>query len=300
VPLALTIQPGTTTIAGQLPSLDPADDSLSGSLLVIAGAPADIGRHVLVEGEVVVGREPVGMQLRDARCSRKHCAIRPQDAGFELIDLGSTNGTALNNVPVKGPPVPLHDGDKIYLGETVLKFTLVDETEAQYLRRMEQLAGKDSLTGLLAKHRFDSLLADAFRTAHATRTPLCVMMMDMDGLKAINDRHGHHMGAHTIRSVGKLLGTMMEGVGEASRFGGDEFCAILPGHDLRRAIAVAERFREGVEAAEYTLGSVVVHATISVGVAEIKDDTLSGVALLNEADQALYRSKAKGRNNVSD
>jgi len=296
---AQTIQPGAQTTEIDTPAWEPPVDShRHGSLLVIAGAPADVGTHVLVEDQVVIGREPRGLQLRDGRISRQHCMVRKIELGWETADMGSTNGSKLNGVRLVAPTV-LHDGDKIQLGETVIKFTLVDHTEARYLEHMERLAGHDELTGLNAKHRFDSMLAEAFRSARATHSALAMLMMDMDGLKAINDKHGHLMGAHTIGEVGRILARFLRGHGEASRFGGDEFCAFLPGTDDEIATAMAERIRKRVERTPFERNDVMVHASISIGVASLNADMMSPSALVAAADAALYRAKAKGRNCVS-
>lgn len=271
-----------------------------GSLIVIDGVPADVGSHLLIEEAVVIGRDPQGLQLRDGRSSRRHALVERTAAGQHVVhDLGSTNGTLVNGLPLQ-QPYELHDGDKIFLGRTVIKFTLVDETEATYLRRMEQLAGTDDLTGLLAKHRFDSLLEEAVRAAALLRRPLAVLMMDLDGVKAINDTHGHHMGAYTIREVGHLIGELASEVGEACRFGGDEYCVFMPGAALARARELAETICARVREGRFTLNDCVVQTTISIGVAVSGEAQEGPSELLQRADQALYRAKSAGRDRVSD
>jgi diguanylate cyclase (GGDEF)-like protein len=272
-----------------------------GSLLVIAGAPADVGTHVVIEDEIVVGRMTTGLQLRDGQTSRQHCTVwLDKDAEQYVVrDLGSTNGTQLNGEPLEGES-SIESGDKISLGQTLLKFTFVDQTEALYLRRMQQLAGTDPLTGLHAKHRFDSMFVEALRMCRASQTPLTALMMDMDGLKAINDRHGHRTGAHTIAEVGQLLGRILADRGEACRFGGDEFCAYLPGTGLEEAAQIEEEFRRAVQSGRFEFEGVVVQATISIGLAQF-GDTFSNVdQIVAAADKALYRAKDKGRNCVSE
>ncbi len=270
-----------------------------GSLLVISGASADIGNHMLVEYPVVIGRDAAGLPLHDGRISRRHVMVEPSEGRYYVRDLGSTNGTCLNGQILKDK-TELQNGDRIVLGHTIIKFMLIDETEARYLRDIQHLAGIDSLTGLPAKHRFDSLLQEAIRTALAKDLSLSVMMMDMDGLKSINDKHGHHMGAHTISRVGGIIGRVVEGIGEASRFGGDEFCAMFPNIGIAEAMKIGEQIRLEVEKNEYKLKDTSVRATISIGVAELSENIKNENDLLSLADQALYRSKEKGRNNVSD
>lgn len=272
---------------------------LTGSLLVISGAAADLGMHQVVTEEAVLGRDPDGFLLRDPGISRRHARVRVESGLHMLADLGSTNGTLLNGVPVTSEEI-LRNGDKITLGRTVIKFTLVDPAEAKLLERMSALGGTDPLTGLMAKHRFDAMLSECFDAAREDDTELSVLMMDMDGLKAINTAHGHQVGANTIAQVGRLVGRIVGLHGEACRFGGDEFSVLLPGSPLGVGRRIAERIRQAVEETGFTTGDVTVNPTISIGVAEAGPDIESVRALVTAADRALYRAKDKGKNTVSD
>jgi diguanylate cyclase (GGDEF)-like protein len=270
-----------------------------GSLLVIGGIHADIGTHLVVETAVTIGREQVGLQLHDGGISRLHAAVERRDVLYVIRDLGSTNGTLVNGERLAAERV-LVEGDKIFLGQTMIKFTMVDETEAAYLRQVATLVGTDDLTGLMSTHRFDAAMKEAVRTAIAAGAPLCALMLDMDGLKAVNDRHGHHAGADTIRRVGALIGQLLQGRGEACRFGGDEFSAFLPGVALAAAVGVGEQIRRAVEAMAPVWGGERLAVTISVGVASLRPGVSDAAALLRLADQALYRAKGGGKNRVSD
>jgi diguanylate cyclase (GGDEF)-like protein len=250
-----------------------------------------------VRDEIRIGRVVGGLVLRDGRVSRLHARIWRDGAGWKLEDLGSTNGTTVNGRSVGGP-TPLDNGDKILLGDTVLRFAIVDETEAALFATMDRLASTDPLTGLPAKHRFDSMLEEELRLSRAAGTDLSVMMMDLDGLKAINDVHGHAMGANTVSVVGRAIGQLLEGRGEACRFGGDEFCAYVPGASAAEALRVAHAICERVRSTTSTLGGVTVQATISIGVAARAAETSIG-ELVAAADRALYRAKANGRNGAS-
>jgi two-component system cell cycle response regulator len=271
-----------------------------GSVLVIAGTSADVGRHVAIDEEVVIGRENTDLPLRDGRISRRHAAVLRSGQDHVVRDLGSTNGTRVNGQLIQGEQ-RLEDGDRIQVGATIIKFTLVDRTEAHYLSQMEKMVGTDELTGLLAKHRFDAALIEAIRLSHHTRRPLSALMMDLDGLKGINDAHGHHTGAATIRLVGELIARMLGERGDACRFGGDEFAAFLPGCDLPAAMEVAGKIRGEVEHTNFhPLEGIEVRVTISIGAVELPPHVHTIQALLHLADQALYRAKRRGRNCVSD
>lgn len=293
--LAATLAPESTLYDFELP---PRSGERVGSLVVIAGAAADIGTHVLVRREVVIGRAGAELTLRDARISRRHVRIWREEEQFWAEDLGSTNGCRLNGRPLRGR-APIGDTDKVYLGSTVVKFALVDETEAAFLVQMAKLAGTDPLTGLHATHKFDSLLEEAVRTAKLTQTGMAVLMMDLDGLKQVNDRHGHRFGAHTISWVGAELGRLLAGRGEGCRFGGDEFCAYLPGAGRTEALAFAEEVRNHVEQFPTSLDGISLSVTISIGVAERRQPE-SPAELTAAADEALYRAKARGKNCVAE
>jgi two-component system, cell cycle response regulator len=293
--LAATLAPDATLHGFDLP---PRSGERVGSLVVIAGAPADIGTHVLVNDEVVIGRADAALTLRDARISRRHVRVSRDDDRFWVEDLGSTNGCTLNGRPIVGR-APIADADKLYLGSTVVKFALIDETEAAFLTQMTKLAGTDPLTGLHATHKWDGLLEEAVRNAKLTKTSLAVLMMDLDGLKQVNDQHGHRFGAHTIGYVGSELRKLLGGRGEGCRFGGDEFCAYLPGAGSPGALAFAEEVRSHVEQFPTTLDGVELRVTISIGVAA-RSRPDSPAELTAMADEALYRAKAAGKNCVRE
>ena len=273
------------------------------TLVVVQGSEADLGAHARVEGRVRIGRDPqVELTLTDARASKHHAAVevvagRRGRVRYEVEDLGSTNGTLLNGKKVKGRQ-RLEDGDKLTLASTVLRFALADEVDASFHAQVEAMLSMDELTGLLAHRRFEGALDEAIKTAHARAGPLALLVLDLDGLKAINDAHGHATGASTIGQVGRLLTKVLAGRGIATRFGGDEFVAFLPGLDRAEGAKVAEELRARVEAHRFERAGVVVHPTVSIGVAAFPQSAMAAGPLFEAADRALYRAKTKGRNRV--
>jgi diguanylate cyclase (GGDEF)-like protein len=271
------------------------------SLVVVAGSEADLGHHVLLDREVVVGRDPaIEMPLADVGISRKHARIKRDEkrARYVVEDLGSTNGTRLNGVRLSKPHA-LTEGDKITLGATTLRFSYTDEVDVDFHQKLHQMVSTDDLTGLEAKRRFDASYQLAARSATEMKRPLAVLMMDMDGVKPINDTYGHHMGAYAIGEVGRLIDQEVSQAGRSCRFGGDEFMAFLPGSTRQAACALAERIRKRVEEHKFERDGIVVKPTISIGVAVLPDDAQSCEDLQRRADEALYRAKAQGKNRVS-
>ena len=271
------------------------------ALLVVQGAELDLGTHVICDRPITIGRDlDVELPLRDGSTSRRHCRIeRDGETGpYVVRDLGSTNGTRVNGLPVSGTKV-LAEGDKVFLGTTVVRFSYSDGFDVDYQARVENMVGTDPLTGLASQRRFDAEHALALGKARVDSSPLCVLVMDMDGLKQINDAHGHDMGGFAIAETANVLRAIIDARGAACRFGGDEFMAYLSGHDKSAGQRVGEQICVAVAAHHYEKDGIVIRPTISIGVASYPDDGETVEELFRAGDRALYRAKAAGRNRVS-
>lgn len=270
------------------------------AFLSVIHSRADIGQHHFVDGPTLIGRHPsCRLALHDLKVSGRHATITPQGPGqFLLEDLRSTNGTYVNGNRIEAGQI-LHDGDKICLGATVIRFSLADDLDIHFHSEVATLVGTDPLTGLPSKRRFDDQLDYALQSASRSQQPLALLMMDMDGVKQINDQHGHLFGAHVIKETGRLIARELDSKGRACRFGGDEFSAFVPRHDTAGAAAVGERIRQAVESAGMVMQGIPLRPTISIGVASYPQINGDILQLISAADAALYRAKAKGKNCVS-
>ncbi|KAB0610898.1 GGDEF domain-containing protein [Castellaniella defragrans] len=168
-------------------------------------------------------------------------------------------------------------------------------------QRLVGLSLTDGLTGLANRRHFDEVLAQEGDRSRRDRRPMSLLMLDVDWFKYYNDQFGHPAGDVVLCQVARVLLESVRRPGDlAARYGGEEFAVILPGLDVRAAQAMAERIRARVEA----LGIVHAHGlsgrvTISIGVAEMDlDDAHGAGTLVGQADAALYRAKAGGRNRV--
>ena len=223
---------------------------------------------------------------------------------YRLADLGSTNGTLLNGQPVKD--AYLKDGDKLMVGEHLMRFELLDDIDREYQRQIHRLLAHDELTGLLTSKSFFSELRRESARAEAEELPFCVLMMDIDHFKNVNDTHGHLVGSQTLEEVGTLITNALRAGDVAARFGGEEFAAFLLNADCAQGLVAAERVRTAIEShlfaatrrgAEHESGETL-RITISVGVAAYPDDARDPIGLVELADTALYRAKNLGRNRV--
>jgi diguanylate cyclase (GGDEF)-like protein len=270
------------------------------SLLVVQGAEVDLGRHILLDRPITMGRdERVDLPLNDGSISRAHCRVErdPENGRYVLVDLGSTNGTSLNGVRVRDH-VPLTAGDKIFLGASVIRFSFSDAFDVEFHSRLEEMVSTDPLTGLSSKRQYDAIYDALLERALAEESPLGVLVMDMDGLKQINDTHGHEMGSYAIAEVGRLIREELAGHGHVCRFGGDEFTACIPGLDGAGLRAIAETLRARVGGHAFVKGGIAIKPTLSIGVASYPDEEKDAGQLFTSADHAMYRAKRAGKNRV--
>ena len=198
----------------------------------------------------------------------------------------------------------LTNGDKIAIGETLLRFDLLDEIDREYQRQIHRLISHDDLTGLLSSRSFFSELRREASRATTENRPFCVLMMDGDHFKGVNDKYGHLTGSKTIEEIGLSIMADLRSGDAAARFGGDEFAAFLLDAEMPQALVAAERMRASIERREFSVvqpgrTSEKHHITVSIGVASFPEDSSDPIELVEMADSALYRAKRDGRNRVA-
>jgi diguanylate cyclase (GGDEF)-like protein len=176
-------------------------------------------------------------------------------------------------------------------GMTCLVFVLKHRV-VRLVAGLERAAATDPLTGMLNRGAF----ADAVSRHHRERTgPYAVLVLDLDEFKSINDRFGHDAGDLALRRFGVIAAAHIRPGDVLARVGGEEFALLLPGTDAHAAGQVAERIRAAVEVGTTDLEGRV---TVSVGIAHDADGMRATGDVLRDADRALYRAKAAGRNRV--
>lgn len=263
--------------------------------VVIAGP--NLGQRFEIQQTLTIGRHPNSdLALADAQVSSFHARVEDRGDSWTLVDLNSTNGTFVNGV--RATEVALKAQDKVLLGETVLRFEERDHVEQQYDAALEQLINVDDLSGLFVRRKFDSELARLVEAAERSATPVGLLVMDLDGIKKINDAHGHLFGAYVIAEAGKLIGRTLGPRGIACRFGGDEYLAALPEHDLEAASGVGQEILAAIHQAPFVREGVVLKPGISIGVAAFPDSARDPTALFQRGDEALYRAKSAGKNTI--
>lgn len=266
-------------------------------LIVLAGN--EVGKMFkLDDGETVVGRsQRADIRIDDDSISRLHVKLRLQGTHVELEDLGSSNGTLVNGERISISQ--LRDGDKIRLGETtILKFTFHDKLDESFQQKMYNAALRDPLTKAYNKKYFIDQLRTEFSYAKRHETELSLVIFDLDHFKRINDTYGHVPGDHVLIQVAEIVQTMLRTEDVFARYGGEEFVIILRGISLGDAGVLAERIRAAVEQHHFMAGQTRLPVTVSVGVASVEPGTDDPLALVEQADAALYAAKEAGRNRV--
>ncbi len=171
---------------------------------------------------------------------------------------------------------------------------------ALYVPQLRELAHADVKTGLLNAKEFEHALETEVARSGRTGTPFSLLMVDLDRLRHINNVHGHLAGDVVIRGVAEVFREQLRRYDVPARFGGDEFCILLPETPRWEAEQIAERIRHAVaERAFNAEGTATpLHATISIGIATSPDDGTDGEELVRRADLAAYRAKADGGNST--
>ena len=164
-----------------------------------------------------------------------------------------------------------------------------------YLDTCEEAAFTDHLTGLANRRRFERQLEREVARTRRYGRPFCLLLLDIDHFKLVNDNHGHDAGDEALRQLANALQAGTRGIDTAARIGGEEFAIILPETDCARGLEVADRLREEIKATEIPAAG---HITVSIGLAECTPASGDGRELFIAADAALYEAKHIGRDRV--
>jgi diguanylate cyclase (GGDEF)-like protein len=268
------------------------------SLIILAGA--QVGEMYRVsKSEMILGREAnADIQILDDSVSRRHARLLLGPAGVQLEDLGSRNGTLVNGNPAI--QLALREGDKIQLGaNTILRFTYQDSLDENFQRQMLDSALRDSLTGAFNKRYFVERLENELRFAQRHRSPLSLLLLDLDHFKHVNDTYGHLAGDTVLKNFAAVVQETIRVEDVFTRYGGEEFAVIGRGVDPNNARVLAERIRSRWELTRHDVEGHVLQLSVSIGIAGLPDLTISDAdTLIRSADNALYAAKSGGRNRV--
>ncbi|HSI40129.1 MAG TPA: diguanylate cyclase [Xanthobacteraceae bacterium] len=175
----------------------------------------------------------------------------------------------------------------------------VDITDRKLIElECARLAATDPLTGIPNRRFFDAFASLQMERFLRFGGPLCLMIVDLDYFKAVNDAHGHLAGDEVLRRIAALGKSVIRRCDLFARHGGEEFVCLLPGTDEFGTLQAAERLRKSIEALQIVAGAAAVSVTASIGIASIACGETSMDGVFRRADAALYQAKAAGRNCV--
>lgn len=269
-----------------------------GCLVEIYGQ--ELGRRIPLTGGIFeIGRSSkCDLTIDQDSVSRHHARIaRSREGHYSVADLGSTNGTYVNDVAVSERN--LVDGDQVKIGRTIFKFMFGTNIEASYHEEIYRLMTVDGLTQLFNRRFFNETLEREINRCKRYERPLSLLIFDVDLFKRINDEFGHVAGDSLLRQLATVVKSRVRREDILARVGGEEFAAILPEVGLAGALATAEKIREVVESTAFVFEDSVMPCTVSVGVAELGAEH-EPKDLYANSDAALYRAKSSGRNRVTD
>jgi two-component system, cell cycle response regulator len=247
-----------------------------------------------------IGRGPnADVDLDDDDVSSAHAHVTRRADGFYLQDGGSRSGTILNDQRLELPR-RLVDGDHLVLGNTVLKFSMLDELEEHALTALFELTIRDPLTHAYNRRYLNTHLRSELAFAARQGVPLSVLLVDIDHFKRVNDSYGHRAGDVILQLVAATIARILRPYDVICRYGGEEFVVVARDTSHRNAQILAERIRHQVEGLRFELGGSPASVTVSIGVTTVSPQS-KGLAigpLLQAADDAMYAAKKAGRNCV--
>ncbi len=184
------------------------------------------------------------------------------------------------------------------------KFTILAHQFALAYRRIklykeiETLAITDALTGAYTRRYFGERFEEEIKRARSHKGKMSFLMLDVDHFKMINDQYGHLTGDEVLRQVGSIVKESIREIDIAGRYGGEEFCVVLPDTDIPAATTVAERIRRAIEKKVIKAYDATLRITISIGISCYPSDGKLPEEIIDKADWSLYRAKSQGRNCV--
>lgn len=255
-------------------------------------------RFPLSKDRLVIGRgQDCDIQVDLDSVSRNHASIIVKPGEVRVDDLGSTNGTYINEQLIKSKA--LSNGDLVQTGNAIFKFLTGGNVEADYHEAIYRMTIIDGLTGVFNKrYLLDFLEREVARCMRYNR-PLSLVMFDLDHFKEINDNHGHLTGDHVLRELCRRIQSRIRKEELLARYGGEEFIVVLPEALGEGALAFAEQLRKLVAEEPVSFEGDTISTTISAGVSTICGDTVTVDQFIRAADENLYIAKNSGRNRVA-
>jgi diguanylate cyclase (GGDEF)-like protein len=258
-----------------------------GTQYPVGDDPLFIGRH-----------DDCAIRNLDGSVSRHHAQIARGVGGAHVVlDMGSTNGTFVNNQ--RRQLATLADGDDLRVGNCIYRYFTGDNIEARYREEMYRLTIIDGLTQTHNRRHLIGFLDSELVHCREHGRPLSLLMFDIDHFQAVNERLGHLAGDLLLRQLADVVRPRVRQEDLFARYGGEEFVLVLVETPHDEAVVVAELLRESIATHPFRFDTTPVQLTVSVGVAGRFSHTPTTAGdLLRTAEERLLQAKQSGRNKV--
>ncbi len=254
----------------------------------VAGARQPIGNAALLAGR----DEESDIRIDDPSVSRRHARIQPAVDGCYVIDLGSTNGTFVNNQRVS--KTQLHNGDSLRIGNSLFRFLDSHDIEAAYHEEMQRLANLDPLTEVFNQRYLLEAVHRELARAAGGRPPALVLF-EVDPLEAVTERLGRSARDFTLRELAACLRGWVRRTDILARVG-EEFALLLPDASREEATGRGLEIQQQVAGHAFSYQKTTYTLTVSVGIAVADGKMIEAMALLRQADRRLSQAQRAGRN----
>jgi len=265
------------------------------SLVILKGYD-HIGKVFVIKNGNIIGRgDTAQIKLNDTTISRQHVKITVLDDNRVAIeDLGSRNGLYVNDIKVT--KYILSNGDRVKIGNTLFKFTYLDDIERSFQRRLYTNAIEDPVTGIYNKRFFNDILSKEISYSNRHKSKVGLIIFDIDNFKAVNDSYGHTTGDVVLKQLCDFVRGSIRNEDIFSRIGGEEFGLIIKGIPKTKIVKFAERLRKAVSEIKFNV-KYNVQITISLGMDVCDSGSFkSATDLIEHVDALLYQAKKAGKN----
>jgi diguanylate cyclase (GGDEF)-like protein len=256
-------------------------------------------RYVLGDKPIIIGRrDDSEIAINDHAVSRQHARIQRNSEGISVSDLASTNGTFINDRPVKGTEV-IRDGDYLRIGGYIFRFLAGGNLESQYHEEIYRLTIIDALTQIHnRRYLLDQLERELIRARRHSRS-LTLVMFDIDGIKAINEKYGHLAGDYAIRELATQVRKIVGPENVFARYGGDEFAVVLVESQIADACVFAEKMRDMIERHPFQIEKQGFKLTLSIGIAGVSFGSAATTEkIIQVTTQRMLAAKQLGGNRL--
>ncbi len=277
----------------------PEGTARPGDAFVIVIYGPDLGKRTqLGTAPFTIGRSSKNdLFLDQESVSRNHARISFDGSFYWVQDLGSTNGTFVNEERIREHR--LVDGDQVRVGRSILKFMTGENVEVHYHEEIYRLMTVDGLTQAFNRRYFNEALEREFNRSRRYDRALSLILFDIDHFKRVNDTHGHLAGDSLLRQIGTAVRPRLRRDDIFARTGGEEFGILLPEIPVDGARITAEKVRRLIESTPLHHDELVIPVTISLGVGQLGAEDPTPDDLYRRTDERLYAAKEGGRNRVA-